>query len=243
MLKSFPQSVKEALKFYVYALVDPRDGKIFYIGKGINDRVFNHVQDAVESDDSTLKLETIRAVRRDDKNVEYYILRHNLNEAEAFLVESALIDLMTYDKFNVKNLLTNIVAGHHQWDEGIKTMGEIIELYNCEPLKLNSGEMLLLVSLNKSYNTERATGGYIRPSIYDATRMYWKLSARRIKDIKYVLGVYAGIVRCVIKPERWTQVEERWACEGEVIENSPYLNKSTKDYPFGRGGAIRYVNG
>lgn len=30
----FKQSVKEALAYYVYALVDPRDHKIFYIGKG-----------------------------------------------------------------------------------------------------------------------------------------------------------------------------------------------------------------
>lgn len=30
----FSQKVKEALAYYVYALVDPRDKRIFYIGKG-----------------------------------------------------------------------------------------------------------------------------------------------------------------------------------------------------------------
>lgn len=42
MEKFFKQSVKEALNFYVYALVDPRDKKIFYVGKGSGDRVFQH---------------------------------------------------------------------------------------------------------------------------------------------------------------------------------------------------------
>lgn len=34
MHKFFKESVKEALKYYVYALVDPRDKRIFYVGKG-----------------------------------------------------------------------------------------------------------------------------------------------------------------------------------------------------------------
>ena len=34
MEKSFKQSVIEGLRCYVYALVDPRDNRIFYVGKG-----------------------------------------------------------------------------------------------------------------------------------------------------------------------------------------------------------------
>lgn len=29
-------------QYYVYVLVDPRDGAIFYVGKGLGDRMFNH---------------------------------------------------------------------------------------------------------------------------------------------------------------------------------------------------------
>ena len=39
MEKSFKQSVIEGLKYYVYALVDPRDNRIFYVGKGTGNRV------------------------------------------------------------------------------------------------------------------------------------------------------------------------------------------------------------
>jgi hypothetical protein len=34
--------VEEELGWYVYALKDPRDGQVFYIGKGKGDRVFQH---------------------------------------------------------------------------------------------------------------------------------------------------------------------------------------------------------
>lgn len=40
----FPQEVIEKLKWYVYRLVDPRNGETFYVGKGKNNRVFNHVK-------------------------------------------------------------------------------------------------------------------------------------------------------------------------------------------------------
>ena len=30
--------------YYVYALIDPRNNKIFYIGKGLNNRMYVHLQ-------------------------------------------------------------------------------------------------------------------------------------------------------------------------------------------------------
>ena len=31
-------TVAEKLQYYVYLLIDPRDGLIFYVGKGVRDR-------------------------------------------------------------------------------------------------------------------------------------------------------------------------------------------------------------
>lgn len=157
---SFKQSVTEALKCYVYALIDPRDNRIFYIGKGTGNRVYQHAQAAITEDSQSVKLSTIREIQNLGLTVRHYIIRHNLTEHEAYLVESTIIDLLTYPAFNKENILTNIVSGHHQWDEGIKTDEEINILYDCPKIEPIPGDKLLLVSLNKSYNQSKASGVY-----------------------------------------------------------------------------------
>ena len=93
--------------------------------KGKGNRIFQHAKDALNDNDQSLKLDIIRSILREGKQVGLYILRHNLTEDTAYVVESVLIDLLTYSKFNKTNLLANIAAGHHQWDEGIKDVEEI----------------------------------------------------------------------------------------------------------------------
>jgi hypothetical protein len=41
---SFPAGVAEQLKWYVYRLIDPRNGETFYVGKGRDNRVFAHAR-------------------------------------------------------------------------------------------------------------------------------------------------------------------------------------------------------
>lgn len=63
----FSTKTQENIGYYVYALVDPRDGKFFYIGKG--NRVFDHVKGAMESDAESEKIETIKAIQKAGKEV------------------------------------------------------------------------------------------------------------------------------------------------------------------------------
>ncbi len=248
----FKQSVKEALAYYVYALVDPRDNKIFYIGKGKGDRVFQHAAAAIADNNThNLKLDTIRSIKSEGKEVVHYIIRHNLEEQEAFLVESTLIDMLTYSKFNHNNQLTNLIAGHHQWDEGIKSIEEINAIYDCSRIELKDRDNILLVNLNRSYNQAKAQGVYKRYDIYESTRKYWLISRDKSAYINYVLGVYKGVVRCVIRVKSHEFVRQaedgtifskpRCCFEGEVCPDSPYMNSDVRDYPFGSGGAIRYI--
>jgi len=44
----FDLSTIERLKYYVYALIDPRNNKPFYIGKGKDNRIYNHVNNAIK---------------------------------------------------------------------------------------------------------------------------------------------------------------------------------------------------
>lgn len=47
LMNGFSDKVKQKLGYYVYALADPRDNKIFYIGKGINNRIFNTKKNSI----------------------------------------------------------------------------------------------------------------------------------------------------------------------------------------------------
>lgn len=118
-------------------------------------------------------------------------------------------------------------------------------------IEINQNDTLLLVSLNKSFDQAKANGVYRRLDIYEATRKYWKIRKSAPHEINYVLGVYKGVVRSVIEVTswKWTSVAEdgtkfksdRCIFEGKLLNDSSYLNKDVTDYPFGSGGAIRYI--
>lgn len=252
-MNKFSDKSIEELCFYVYSLVDPRNSKIFYIGKGRGNRVFQHCEAAILEDEESLKLNLIRDIIASGAKVEHYILRHKLSEKEALQIESVLIDFLTYPKFNMEQVLTNIVSGHHQWDEGIKTVEEISAIYDCEKIKVMSHDHLMWVSLNRSFDDAKAHGIYQRINIYEKTRKYWSIAKFRAAKVDYVLGVYHGIVRSVLKVDNyeWTIYDkekkvcfnkERCCFHGSLVANSPYLNKNVSDYPFGSGGAIRYIS-
>lgn len=199
----------EELGYYVYSLTDPRNNKIFYIGKGCGNRVFNHSKAALHENDESLKLNLIRDIISSGAEVEHFILRHKLTKEEALKIESVLIDFLTYPKFNTEQVLTNIVSGHHQWDEGIKTVDEISSIYDCEKIKVNPSERLLLVGLNRTFDDAKVHGIYRRTDIYEKTRKYWAIAKSRASQIDYVLGVYRGIVCAVLKVEgyEWTSYD------------------------------------
>jgi hypothetical protein len=239
MVKEFKQSVIEALQHYVYCLVDPRTNKIFYIGEGQDNRVFNHANDALNEKLSSLKLDIIREIRKNGLSVSYYIIRHGLSQDEALLVESVLIDMLTYTKFNTESILANIQAGHHQWDKGIKTVDEINLIYDCAEINPDPNDRFVCININKTYNNGE------RENIYEATRKYWKMNGERAKSATYVLSLYRGIVRAVFRPTRWypsQEYKDRWEFEGIEINDSPYLHKSVKNIISCGQNPITYYN-
>ena len=101
-MTEFSEKCREELAYYVYALVDPRTDKIFYIGKGCGNRVFDHCNAAIIDETAELlKLNLIREIVAAGHKVKHYIIRHKMSEKESFMVESVLIDFLTYPEFNV----------------------------------------------------------------------------------------------------------------------------------------------
>jgi hypothetical protein len=48
VIKEFSNEVASQLNYYVYRLIDPRNGQTFYVGKGKGNRLFHHVQCAID---------------------------------------------------------------------------------------------------------------------------------------------------------------------------------------------------
>lgn len=250
MLQDFSSRTVDALKYYVYLLVDPRDGKIFYVGKGKGDRVFAHLRCAESSNAESEKLNTIREIQGAGKEVLYYIARHGLDEDDAFLVESVLIDLLTFRDFASVAHITNIQAGHHQFDRGIKTAEELEALYNGGELEEHGiTDRVLTININGTYNLKNEN----HPNIYEATRKSWKLSPARAKNVQYVLSEYRGVVRAIFAPykDKWMHEPNdphRWLFEGYEIteENNPevYHRYINKHLPKAKGtrNPIHYYN-
>ena len=101
MEKFSKKSLVSLGEYYVYSLIDPRNRKVFYIGRGTGNRIFEHEK---------LKLKTIAEIQATGLEVEKVIIKCNLTESEAFASEAALINIFNYVE---NSRLTNIVAGHH----------------------------------------------------------------------------------------------------------------------------------
>ena len=92
-MRKFGPGVAERLGFYVYRLVDPRNGETFYVGKGTKDRVFDHINEAPSLADNSEKRKRITSIRSDGMEPLHVIHRHGLeSEDAAMLVESVLMD-------------------------------------------------------------------------------------------------------------------------------------------------------
>ncbi len=217
------QSTIEKLWYYVYLLIDPRDYNIFYIGKGKWNRIHSHLISSSNIDiKETHKINTIREIESENKEVILKILRHWLTEKEALEIESAIIDLIG------KEHLTNLVYWYNSADRGLMSLSDIKIKYEAEDILVK--EPLLLININNLYHYDASP-----EQLYEYTRKSWKISINRVNNIKIICSIYRGIVREVFIVEKWIpSVEEwrymfEWVIAPDEIRNY-YLHKSVAKY-------------
>lgn len=244
-IKYFSEKTCNELGAYVYKLIDPRDGKVFYIGKGRGNRVFDHVYDAKkymkeieeenrdeesQIDEVSEKINTIMEINNAGLEVLYVIHRHGLSDEEAFLVESALID--DY------NGLTNVQSGRNSKDKGPMNALQVEKLYNLDKIEEFDEEDKVLVIKIKGNDTD----------YYEQGRKYWVINLERAKKAKTAVIVVNGEVKCVVKidKESWKEMpgypenysgKKRYGFEGTIEESSKYLHHLIPDKYMKRGSS------
>jgi hypothetical protein len=241
----FPPGVAEHLKWYVYRLIDPRNGETFYVGKWKNDRIFQHAKAALvadkDEDAADLKYQRIKEITAAGLEVAHVIHLHGIDKEEtAFQIEAALIDAYPG--------LTNRVSGHKADDYGVRHVLEVIADYTAQPFEVR--EPLILISIARSYEDETK-------DIYDAVRGCWRIDVKKAVKFKLVLAHRRGLVLGAFRPEHWlpaTKANFPWLDEdrprfgfvgkpADEATASHYVQKRVPDRYRAKGAAnpVRFI--
>lgn len=203
-LRQFSEKAISSLNgYYVYALLDPRTNQVFYIGKGIENRVFAHeIESGKNIKSEKEKLKKIREIEESGLEVKRIIINWEMTETEAYASEAALINLI---QILSKDSLTNIVAGHHIHEA--LSVEEFEMLHGAEELNLEDVQHgVMIIKINKLYRRDMSA-----KELYDAVRGHWRASMDTIqrKNITYVFGVYNQLIVAVYRPDAWHYVHEK----------------------------------
>ncbi len=204
-LDSFPKEVREKLSWYVYRLIDPRNGETFYVGKGQGNRVFEHAKGIIGESEASgdTKKQIISDIRQTGLEVAHIIHRHGMSEENAYEVEAALIDAYPG--------LTNKVTGHGSRERGSRHAKEIISEYASEPFEAT--EPFILFSIGRHLGTSET---------FNVVQGFWKIKKEKASKYKLVLAQVGGLVKGAYISEEWLEATKKnFPDNPRMTENIP----------------------
>ena len=257
---------QEELKYYIYALADPRTKEIFYIGKGKGNRAYQHARAAaalsasdVETSIASRKLERIQGLLKDGLEPEILLLRHGLeSEHQSYEVEASLLDFArlldpSAEKRDVSVQLTNVAGGWHSAARGLMSAADAEALYAAEPLERDDFTARAI-----AFRVPRLwVPGMPMEELFEATHGWWRLGPRRTRA-DYAITVSKGVIRAIFSIERgswrlrrdgdrgWERDEKpRWGFDGAPAgsEMSAFVNRDIRSwFKKGHQSPTLYVN-
>ena len=223
--RTFALNIQEKLNFYVYALQDPRDKKIFYVGEGKGNRLFSHFDEA-EKEVLSAKTRRINEIWSEEEDVQYMIIRWGIKtQREAQEVEAGIIDSL---EASMNGPLLNVIRGQRV-SQGIIYPIDLDSL-DAQPLNVNKPITLFLFPIQNAVGDDKGD----LEKVYEATRKLWKVGAqyRNIKN-SYAIGLIGGVSYGVFEIDSWKEDSSSEKCyfdkkelvsDNELIESM--MNKS-----------------
>lgn len=177
--------IEEALGAYIYALEDPRSGRVFYVGRGARDRVLHHARDSLDEALPGAKLDLIRDIRRQGLEPRAWILRCRIgSRTGAAEMEALAIDILS--RWHAR--LLNEVRGAGV-EDGIRSLDGLVADYTAKPLETTRAA--ILVNIGRTW-----IEGMSDEELWDAARKWWICRPQdRTSPPRLLLAEAGNIVR------------------------------------------------
>ena len=217
--RTFGPIERKELGFYVYALRDPRDRKIFYIGQGHNDRVFDHLKEADNYLNKGLirpnsKVMRILDIWSSNEDVEWIIISsgHEGSDPEVLnAIESAVIDAISECQ---NGPALNAVSGPHSTYLSKEDLAKI----GADPVNPTRPYQTLFVFAIQGALANGET-------VYDATRKAWFVTDYyRHRENAVAVGLKDGYSLGSYLIDKWILFNDRFGFEGH--EYPEMMNKN-----------------
>lgn len=214
--------VVENLGLYVYALRDPRNQSIFYVGVGRGNKIYSHDWDAL-GEAGTLDSESVGEPDRDEArrawiqrirdiyaaghSVDHIVLRHRIENAHDATAEAreavhVVTDALRLLERGTGNpILTNLAGEPVDLERRAMSVEELAVQYSASPapqLPVPGALVRVPAAAHRSLSAE---------DLYEAARGPWPAgaAARNVPDLPVI--VFAdNIVRAVYRVRSWNQV-------------------------------------
>lgn len=214
------------LKTYVYILRDPRDSKVFYVGQGTGNRVFDHLNEAslaLRNNFSLFKISSkilrIIDISKNGQEVEFVIIAHALSKENSDFVEAAIYDVLAESQNG--ETLNNITPPRSSRLSADDLLG--ISAPNINPAV--SFKSVFIFNIKNGY----LGGG----STYNAARSIWPVNDRNtLLKPSFAVGLIDSISKGSFEIDRWVPIlgtgKSEFISPGHPspLEFEPLLNKN-----------------
>lgn len=169
------------MNYYVYHLINPITNQVFYVGKGVRSRCYQHLRDTKETARNKRLWGYINNLRKADYEPIVIKVQTNLNEDYAYELEKLEIQKYGRKSFDESGILMNIVEGGRK---SPNMPGKNNSFYG----KKHTEETKLKISMaNKGRKSPK--NDIAKENSKLAALEYWSNENEQIKQRKDQLGV------------------------------------------------------